>query len=131
MSDDRPPFAVRFRTASAPPEVPAAKRTVYELALDFTARVHAINELAANEQFRVKDALDHKATAMAIALARAGQSLLPSDRRTIYHRMRPIAADCAAILDIIAARGTVEADLLGPTRAALDALIGRLAELDT
>jgi hypothetical protein len=115
----------RFQITFRPQE-----RTTYELALDFTAAVHAVVELSETaERFHLRDALDRKSTALAVALSRATNLPLAADRRAACSAALPLAQDCAAMIDIFGARGTIPADVLEAPRAVIRVLIGRMEGL--
>ncbi len=128
MSEPRR-FQITFRPPVGAESADTAYRTTYELALDFTAHVHAIVELAETERIHLRDTLDRKATGLAMALSRAANLPAASDRRTACGAALPAANDCATMLDIIGARATVPSDILTPARAVIRALITRLEGL--
>ena len=105
------------------------QRTTYELALDFTSHIHAIVELSETERYHFRDTLDRKATALAVALSRATNLPVVAERRAACDKVLPVAHECAAMLDILAARQTVPADVLEPARSVLRVLIGRIEGL--
>lgn len=97
---------------------------VYQLALDLSARVFAVIELAELERYFLRDQLDKKSTAIPIAIARGLATPDMTERRGLYRRARAAVTDCGAILDVLAERGTV-------SRTALDAARGVVGELAT
>jgi hypothetical protein len=111
-----------------PPRPPG---TAYQLALDFTAAIHTIIELADTERYFVKDALDKKAVQIATGMAQAANDPTMSGRRAQYKSMQFAVVECGALLDIVARRGTVEAELLEPARKLASELIEKLEVLST
>lgn len=121
----------RFQITFRPPVAAetGTYRSTYELALDFTTHVHTVIERAELERYHFRDTLDRKATAVAIALSRATNLPLAQDRRAACDKVLPVAHECAAMLDILAARNTVPPDVLEPAREVLRALIVRIEGL--
>lgn len=143
---DRRRFGIRFTqppedSAAGPasPEDSAAdlapaerhdRVPVYQLALVFTARVYTVIERAADaERYFLRDQLDRKSAIIPQLIA---QGLAVADmaaRRALYARAREALTDCAAILDMLGARRSVEPALLEPARALSLALLDKLLEL--
>ena len=118
-------FAVHFRDDNPH----ALERLgVYEHALALTALIDTVIEKA-EARFFVKDLLDKNSTMIAMHVAQAGGELGKSERRKHYRVARRAATNCAAMLDILARRPNADPDLLGPAKAAVGTLIGRLAHL--
>ncbi|HEU4732307.1 MAG TPA: four helix bundle protein [Kofleriaceae bacterium] len=102
---------------------------LYDQALAFTARVLTVIELAETERYHVRDQLDRKAVIVPQLIA---QGLALADmqaRRALYQRAREALIDCAAILDILGERGTIEPEELTPARELARALIEKLLAL--
>jgi four helix bundle protein len=127
MTDGDPPDFVIFRDATRPATI--ARPEIYQLALDFTARVFQVIEVAAMERFHLKDQLDRRSTAIAVLVAQARDTPGGPMRRARYQQARRAAMDCSAILDILHQRNTVEASVLAPARAMVADLLARLAQL--
>ena len=143
---DAATFRVRFNfrpadrdvTAQATPaSAPNAVRAVatsdrielYKLALELSARVFTVVELAEVERYYIRDQLERKSTIVpqlvAQALARADMAA----RRALYVRARQMTTDCLAILDVLNERGTVEPEAVAAARAVAVAIAGQLDEL--
>lgn len=117
---DTPPF-IRFKYR---PTV-----DLYQQALELASRVFTVIELAETERYYLRDQLDRKS---AIIPQLVAQGLAIADmqaRRALYQRAREALTDCAAILDILAERGTVEPEALQPARALALALLEKLLAL--
>ena len=140
---DPPPF-IRFKYRPADEELPAAapelhaerdapvrhaRIDLYQQALGFASRVFTVIELAETERYFLRDQLDRKS---AIIPQLVAQGLATADmqaRRALYQRAREALTDCAAILDILSERGTVEPEALEPARALALALVEKLLAL--
>jgi four helix bundle protein len=129
---DTPPFGIRFKYR--PPDdrvgLPELERSpaageparhdriaIYQQALAFTSLIYQVIELAEGERYYLRDQLDRKSVIIPQLIA---QGLATSDmaaRRALYQRAREATTDCAAILDILADRGTVAPEALAPARA--------------
>jgi len=141
---DTPPFAIRFQYrpsdaelgagshgagGAGSPHEGAGRAIVYRQALAFTARAFAVTELAATERFHLRDQLDRKAS-MVPQLVAQGLALADMHaRRVLYVRARQAVTDCAAILDILGERGTVDLIALAPAAALALALLDTLGPL--
>jgi hypothetical protein len=128
-------FGIQFtrppRVAPEPATVERHDRVpVYQLALVFTAHAHVVIDRAAEaERYFLRDQLDRKSAIVPQLIA---QGLALADmpaRRALYVRARQSLTDCAAILDMLGARKSVEPALLEPARALALALIDKLLEL--
>jgi hypothetical protein len=142
---DRRRFGIRFTRSpedSAPPPepednpagaVPAERHDrvpVYQLALVFTARVHVVIERAGEgERYFLRDQLDRKSAIVPQLIAQGLAVAAMPVRRALYLRAREALTDCAAILDMLGARRSVEPALLEPARALALALLDKLLEL--
>lgn len=115
------PSFVRFR---APRET-----DVYQVALDFTAAVFQVIQLAELERFHLKDQLDRRSTAIALLVSQARAQPGGRTRRGLYQQARRAAMECRAVLDILAQRHTVEASVLEAARDLAADLEPRLATL--
>ena len=102
---------------------------LYRLALELTAKVFTVVELAEVERYYLRDALDKKVTVIPVLISRAEATVEVPERRELFRRARKVTADCAAILDILTMRGTVEPEVLGPARTVAAALIYKLDPL--
>jgi len=140
---DTPPF-IRFKYRPTDEELPVAEPEpppergaperhdridLYQQALGFASRVFTVIELAEAERYYLRDQLDRKS---AIIPQLVAQGLATADmqaRRALYQRAREALTDCAAILDMLAERGTVEPEALEPTRALALALLEKLLAL--
>jgi four helix bundle protein len=114
-----------------PPVPPVLQDRVelYQQALAFAARVFTVVELAETERYHVRDQLDRKSAIVPQLIA---QGLALADmkaRRAIYQRAREALTDCAAILDILGERGTIEPEALTPPRELAHVLIQKLFAL--
>src|SRR5258705_7415340 len=120
MAERPPGFAVNFRK----PAEPVAE--TYQIALDFTARVFTVIELAEGvERYFLRDQLDRRSTSIPVLVSQALGTAVMTDRRAIYVRARRATRDCLAVLDILAQRGTVEPEVLAAAIAVAKALIDR------
>jgi four helix bundle protein len=121
---DEPDFAIKFRKPAGPePET-------YQLALDFTARVFTVIELAEGvERYYLRDKLDRRSTSVPVLVAQGLGTAVMGDRRTIFRDARVAARDCLAVLDILAHRGTVEPEPLEAARSVARLLVERLDRL--
>ena len=123
MADE---FSVRIRSPN-PERVP-----VYQKALDFAARIFTVIELAAHvERFFLRDQLDRKSTTVPQLVAQGLATDNMPERRTLLGRARRMVTDCAAILDMLAERGTVETEALEAARASTAGLSSVLQDLIT
>jgi hypothetical protein len=140
---DTPPF-IRFKVRPTDEELPVSgsapepergdperhdRVDVYQQALGFATRVFTVIELAEAERYYLRDQLDRKS---AIIPQLVAQGLATADmqaRRALYQRAREALTDCAAILDILSERGTVEPGALEPARALGLALLEKLLAL--
>lgn len=114
-------FEVTFRTP-APPEP-----ETYQLALELTARVFTVIELAEGvERYYLRDQLDRRSTEVPALIAKGLSTAVMHDRRAHYRAARAAVRDCLVVLDILATRGTVEAQALEAARAHARRLIERL-----
>jgi four helix bundle protein len=124
MGDD---FSIRIRAPGAAERVP-----VYQQALDAAARIFTVIELAADvERYYLRDQLDRKSTAVPQLVAQGLATDNMPQRRTLLSRARRMVTDCAAILDMLGERGTVEADALAAARASVETLLATLQDLVT
>jgi hypothetical protein len=142
---DTPPFGIRFRYLppddAVPPQETApsaepgvAERhdrvPVYQLALAFTAHVHAVIELAAeSERYFLRDQLDRKSAIIPQLVAQGLATAEMAARRALYVRARQALTDCAAILDMLIERRTVALSAVEPARALALELLDKLLEL--
>jgi hypothetical protein len=132
---DRRRFEIRFTRSpdDASDPVPAERHDrvpVYQLALVFTARVHVVIERAAEaERYFLRDQLDRKSAIVPQLIAQGLASADMAARRALYVRARESLTDCAAILDMLGARRSVEPALLEPARALALAILDKLLEL--
>jgi len=140
---DTPPFGIRFRfrptddavppqQAAPSPEPGVAERhdrvPVYQQALAFSARIHEVIELAADsERYFLRDQLDRKSAIIPQLVAQGLAVPDMAERRALYIRARQALTDCAAILDMLIERRTVE-PAETPRALALE-LIDKLLEL--
>jgi four helix bundle protein len=140
---DTPPF-IRFKYRPTDEELPVAapkpepepgvperhdRIDLYQQALGFATRVFTVIELAETERYYLRDQLDRKS---AIIPQLVAQGLATADmqaRRALYQRAREAMTDCAAILDILSERGTVDPEALEPARALALALLEKLLAL--
>ena len=109
MADDPPTF-IRFYGGESEMRV-----EIYQLALELAARLYNVVELAELERYYLRDALDKKSTAIPVLIAR-GLAVSGAERREHFAHARRIVTDCAAILDTLRERGTIEVEALGPAR---------------
>ena len=142
---DTPPFGIRFRyrpaddavppqDAAPSPEPGIAERhdrvPVYQQALAFTARVHGVIEVAADsERYFLRDQLDRKSAIIPQLVAQGLAVADMAERRALYIRARQALTDCAAILDMLSERRTVELAAVEPARALALELLDKLLEL--
>jgi hypothetical protein len=121
MESSPPPFIV-FRT-------PKLERVdIYQLALDFTAKVEAIVHTA-EARVHLRDRLDRGATSIAMLVGQAVNDLAPSERRKTYRKAHAIAVDCSTILDILARRPDLDRALVGPAQKLVAELLSQLEQL--
>jgi hypothetical protein len=143
MADTPPPF-IRFKYRPTDEELPVAEPEpapepgvperhdridLYHQTLELARRVFTVIELAETERYYLRDQLDRKS---AIIPQLVAQGLATADmqaRRALYQRAREALTDCAAILDILAERGTVEPEALEPTRALALVVLEKLLAL--
>src|SRR5688500_7977367 len=95
---------------------------IYQLALGLSARLHTVVELAEVERYYLRDALDKKSTAVPVLIAR-GLAVSGPERREHFATARRVITDCAAILDMLRERGTIEVEALGPARTLASAML--------
>lgn len=143
MADTPVPFIVRFKPRPAgEPEAPATEPRaepvaplrqdrveIYQQALAFTAQVFTVIELAETERYHVRDQLDRKSAIVPQLIAQGLALADMTARRAIYQRAREALTDCAAILDILGERGTIEPEALTPARELAHLLIQKLFAL--
>src|ERR1041384_8188794 len=125
---DTPPF-IRFKYRPTdeelpveppePPERDVPERPerperigLYHQALGFASRVFTVIELAEAERYYLRDQLDRKSAIIPQLIAQGLATADMQARRALYLRARQALTDCAAILDILAERGTVEPEAL-------------------
>ena len=143
MADTPPPF-IRFKYRPTDEELPVAEPEpapepgvperhdridLYQQTLELAHLVFTVIELAETERYYLRDQLDRKS---AIIPQLVAQGLATADmpaRRALYQRAREALTDCAAILDILAERGTVEPEALEPTRALALVVLEKLLAL--
>jgi len=120
-------FSIRIRAPGNVERVP-----VYQKALDAAAKIFTVIELAADvERYFLRDQLDRKSTAVPQLVAQGLATDNMPQRRTLFERARRMVTDCAAILDMLGERGTVEAEALAAARASVADLVAALQELVT
>jgi four helix bundle protein len=120
-------FSIRIRAPGSVERVP-----VYQKALDAAAKIFTVIELAADvERYFLRDQLDRKSTAVPQLVAQGLATDNMPQRRTLFERARRMVVDCAAILDMLGERGTVEAEALAAARASVAGLLAALLELVT
>ena len=120
-------FSIRIRAPGSVDRVP-----VYQKALDAAAKIFTVIELAADvERYFLRDQLDRKSTAVPQLVAQGLATDNMPQRRTLFERARRMVTDCAAILDMLGERGTVEAEALAAARASVADLVAALQELVT
>ena len=131
MADDDPPPIVTFRKRpTQSPEHdsdPLAAIPVYRRALELSAALYTIVELAQDERYFMRDMLDKKSTAVPLAIAQAFRLEEMAARRELFRRAYNSAKDCKAILDVLGQRGTIEAEALARACHVALALIDELA----
>lgn len=131
MSMADPPFAIRFRPrATEPPatEPPAAEPLIalYRDALAFAAEAARVVDVAEAARFFLRDQLDRKSAAVPQLIAQGLATDNVPARRALYRRARMLATDCAAILDLLAARGAVAAAQIEAAQARAQPLLDEL-----
>src|SRR5215212_8866845 len=109
-----PRFAVTFRPGR---QASSPEPETYQLALELTARVFTVIELAEVERYFLRDQLDRRSTAVPVLIGQALGTAVMADRRTLYDRARRATRDCLAVLDILSQRGTVEPEALEAARS--------------
>jgi len=120
-------FSIRIRAPGSVDRVP-----VYQKALDAAAKIFTVIELAADvERYFLRDQLDRKSTAVPQLVAQGLATDNMPQRRTLFERARRMVTDCAAILDMLGERGTVEAEALAAARTSVAGLLAALQELVT
>ena len=121
MESSPPPFIV-FRT-------PKLERVdIYQLALDFTAKVEAIVHKT-DARIHLRDRLDRGATAIAIQVGQAVNDLAPSTRRATYRKVHALAVDCSTVLDILARRSDLDRSLVVAAQKVVAELLTQLEQL--
>jgi len=123
MEESPPPFIV-FRTPKHTAKI--ERVDVYQLALDFTAKVEAVL-VKTEARYHMKDRLDRQASGIAMWVAQAVNDLAPAGRRASYRKAHAIAVDCSTLLDILARRSDVDP---AAVHAAQQLLIKLLSNLD-
>ncbi len=125
-----------FRSPGTPTEPSKASAEtedrvpVYQLALDFASQLYTIIELSESvERFFLRDTLDKKSTVIPVIISRALGTKDMSERREQYRIAHRAVTDCAAILDVLQQRGTVEPEVLDGARATAAALVAKLDRL--
>lgn len=122
------PFSVRFHVRPAAPPEPE-RAGLYQQALELSARVFTVVELAEVERYYIRDQLERKSTGVPQLVA---QGLATADmraRRALWVRARKLTTDCLTILDVLHSRGTVEPEAITAAREVGAALAERLDEL--
>ena len=121
MEPSPPPFIV-FRS-------PKLERVdVYQLALDFTAKVEAIVHKT-DARIHLRDRLDRAATSIAMQVGSAANDLAPSGRRKTYRSAHALAVTCSTILDILARRPDLDKTLIEPAQKLVAQLLSKLEQL--
>ena len=124
MEDSPPPFIV-FRA----PKVERPKANdVYQLALDFTAKVELVLQRT-EARFHMKDRLDKSSAGIAMHVAQAINDLAPAGRRKSYRMAHALAVDCSTMLDILARRSDVDRPVVQAAQQLLSQLLSNLDHL--
>jgi len=118
---DSSPFAIRFRKERG-------TLRLYEDAIELSARIYLVIELATNERYFLRDQLDRKATAIPQLVAQALSTSDMAERRTLYVRARQLVIDVMAILDMLDGRRSVEPEAIATARGIGKAMLVALAE---
>jgi hypothetical protein len=127
MTDSPPPFAVTFRSHRAPvavERVDSFQLGLYQLGLELVGLVDQLIDTEARIQLRSR--LDLNTTRLALDLGRAASEVSPSERRRLYRNLRPVAVDCATILDILVRRRGSDRDTIEQAGTVVAALIEQL-----
>ncbi len=99
------------------------------MAIELSARVHTVIELAESERYFLRDQLDRRSAAIPVLVSRGLNTSVMVDRRAIFRRARSATRDCLAVLDVLSHRGTVEPEPVEAARSLARALIERLDSL--
>jgi hypothetical protein len=128
MADDPPIVTFRKRPTLSPERDadPLASIPVYRRALELSAALYAIVELAADERYFMRDMLDKKSTAVPLAIAQAFRLEEMAARRELFRAASNSAKDCKALLDVLGQRGTIAPDALARASEVVCALIDEL-----
>ena len=102
---------------------------LYELALELSARVFTVVELAEVERYHLRDQLDRQSTSIPLLVARGMSTTDMKGRRELYKTALRTLTECTAVIDILGQRGTVEPEALEAARSVALRLSEKLAEV--
>jgi hypothetical protein len=127
MEPSPPPFIV-FRSPKLERAKASASIDIYQLALDFTAKVEAIVHKT-DARIHLRDRLDRSATAIAMHVGQAVNDLAPAARRKTYRKTHGLAVDCSTILDILARRTDLDKSSVEAAQKLVAELLSKLEQL--
>jgi len=105
----------------------AEKLDAYRVALEFQAL--ACQLLPKRGYAELRDQLDRASISVVLNIAEGCGRRSPADKGRFYSMARGSATECAAILDLLAARGRVDARLRSRTRSLLVRIVQMLSRL--
>jgi four helix bundle protein len=126
MSDDDTGFAVKFRARDVTGE---ERIGIYQRALEFSAKIFTVVELAEVERYFLRDRLDRRSTAIPLLVTQALATEVMADRRRLFLQAQCATRDVATLLDVLGERGTVEPEALDAARQQARLLAAELAAL--
>jgi len=125
-----------FAPAPSPPTAPlfagaalldAEKLDAYRVALEFQAV--ACQLLPKRGYAELRDQLDRASISIVLNIAEGCGRRSPADKARFYSMARGSATECAAVLDLLAARGLVDARLRNRARSLLVRVVQMLSRL--
>ena len=116
-ADGAPPFAL----------LDAEKLDCYRLAVEFQALATRINPR--RSQAVLRDQLDRASVSIVLNIAEGAGRVSPADKARFYAMARGSATECAAVMDLLWARGSVDPALRNRARALLVRIVQMLTRL--
>ena len=105
----------------------AEKLDAYRVALEFQALASQL--LAKRGYAELRDQLDRASISIVLNIAEGCGRRSPADKARFYSMARGSATECAAVLDLLAARGLVDARLRNRARSLLVRVVQMLSRL--
>ena len=116
-ADGAPPFAL----------LDAEKLDCYRLAVEFQAL--ATRTIPRRSQAVLRDQLDRASVSIVLNIAEGAGRVSPADKARFYAMARGSATECAAVMDLLWARGLLDPALRNRARALLVRIVQMLTRL--